>query len=286
VSTLETIPKSTRDLTRARPPLHLLPSGLPLLPDSYEEQVRESLSNRFPRGKTIAFDLDETLLARLSSCPESWDPEAVPPEPELLFEKMLPAPRRLSHWFFGGRSHRDNYSRKRYPFLSTEPELTQVRPGFLPLLRALEENENTLLLITASDRYRLQFLNRLLPELFAPFGCRQIPLEDIAAHGSNVPGHSVLEKTPDLATLVGCKPFDLLIDDSPRAARHFRSKGQSDRILSFEPNERPQMVLAEVIEKLTGTRPNCLPATQPRSGLVFLDPCYLATCPDEIAKKL
>jgi len=270
-----------QNLCRERPPVHLLPtrqSRFELHQPLVDELTELALATPDLADKTIAFDLDDTILCRQNRSPEAWVEQDII-TPEFRFDKMIPSPRNLGRWLTGPRDRRELYSPRRYPFLKTPTEPTQIRTGTLELLKVLSEQCASLVLLTATDRYRLDFLNRLLPELNDIFGSRQICLEQFLASGND---RSPYEKLPEDCLAIDCAPYDYLIDDSPKTRKFLEQKQISDKLIAVDAEDSHVEMVWGIAQALFGTAPQPEAFPDPPS-LSFDDPCYLSADPEAIA---
>jgi len=270
-----------QNLCRERAPVHLLPtrqSRVELHQPLIDELTELALSTPDLAERTIAFDLDDTILCRRNRSPEAWVEQDIV-TPEFRFDKMIPSPRNLGRWIAGPRDRRELYSPKRYPFLKTPTEPTQIRTGMLELLKVLSEQCASLVLITATDRYRLDYLNRLLPELKCFFGSRQLCLEQLLADKAE---RSPYEKLPEDCQAIDCVPYDYLVDDSPKTRELLEQKQISDKLIAVDAEDSHVEMLRGIAQALFGVTPQ--PAAFPASpALSFDDPSYLSADPEIIA---
>lgn len=208
-------------------------------------------------GKTVVFDLDETILMNSFISPEIWDLgngyEDKTIYPAFHYSQLQPTLKgRLQKLL--GRTDYDTRDRQRYPFLQQPRHIVMARPGILHGLSWLKQQGVQLILATASARQRMNYLVQKLPILVEIFAERIVTANEIAYFYHQLsqdfplaPTEQVIfaRRSQSLAAKVPgifkyfhqIDSYDLLVDDSATTKKLFADTILADKLLTIDSDQ-------------------------------------------------
>lgn len=205
-------------------------------------------------GKTIVFDLDETLLMNSYISPEIWALGAGYPDkniqPAFKYSQLKKTPKGHLQKLLG-RTDYDTTSAQQYPFLKQPRHIVIFRPGILHGLRWLKQQGTTLVLATASARQRVQYLATKFPLLTEIFEDKVITANEIAYYYHKYPEtsavdqmifhkrlHSLAAKVPTIFNFfLKINDYDLLVDDSKTTKQLFTDTSLAAKLLAIDSDK-------------------------------------------------
>lgn len=224
--------------------------------DGFFDSDNFSLARHNPelQGKTIVFDLDETLLMNSFISPEIWElGEGYRDQnikPAFQYQKLSKTIKGHIQTF-RGHTHYDTCSNTKYPFLKQPRHIVMFRPGIMFGLKWLQQQNVKLILATASARTRIDFLAQKFPIIREIFEDRIITANDIAYYYlQNLPRiesfesifkqrpYSLAAKVPDIfQSLLSLELVDLLVDDSETTKKLFKETSLQNYLLSIDSDK-------------------------------------------------
>lgn len=230
----------------------------------YDKEIWDNFLNseNFPlarhnpelQGKTVVFDLDETLLMNSFISPEIWElGEGYRDQnikPAFQYQKLSKTIKGRIQTFRGHIPY-DTCSNEKYPFLKQPRHIVMFRPGILFGLKWLQQQNVKLILATASARRRVDFLAQKFPIIREIFEDRIITANDIAYYYlQNLPRsenfesifkqkpYSLAAKVPDIfKSSLSIELVDLLVDDSETTKKLFKGTSLENYLLSIDSDK-------------------------------------------------
>ena len=251
--------------------------------DPFDKAVY-SLALQVEKDTIIAVDLDDTILTNSYICTNEWHAVANAKifksirysRVKYLFTKCL------EHIY--PPSQRLQCNTTQYAFLRNPSVVLEIRPGMLSALKGFKDAGARLILISATDERRMDFLLKRIPflkELFQ-FGNKLciITANDILKASLDLPQDkaainiaseedklslrvhinrpmSLAMKTPYLVSkILGIGNYDVLIDDSSLSFELFQKHGLGHKMIKVNPRlphtSYTMDIVESVIKKLRG----------------------------------
>ena len=209
-------------------------------------------------GKTVVFDLDETILMNSFISPEIWELgdgyEDKTISPAFDYANLKPTLKgRLQKIL--GRTDYDTRNISLYPFLRQPRQIVMARPGMLHGLLWLKQQGVKLILATASARRRMEYLAQKFPILQEIFEDRivtanevtyfyyQQSLQDFSISPVEQKiferrSHSLAAKVPGIFKyFYQIDGYDLLVDDSATTQKLFSGTTLEDKLLTIDSDK-------------------------------------------------
>lgn len=208
-------------------------------------------------GKTVVFDLDETILMNSFISPEIWalgeGYEDKKIAPAFNYADLKPTLKgRLQKYL--GRTDYDTRDRQRYPFLQHPRQIVMARPGMLHGLLWLKQQNVKLILATASARQRMEYLVQKFSILNEIFEDRMVTANEITyfyyqqAQNCTVSpveqkilgrrSQSLAAKIPGIFKYFHqIDSYDLLVDDSATTQKLFAGTALHDKLLTIDSDK-------------------------------------------------